>query len=150
MKKLLLILVLFLSVNSLFAQKISNLSPTLVVWEMANKKYSLKDAKYGVQQTDSLSLNVYFHKSFFDRVKTADNITFEYRWYYYLSTRRSLMFVDKVKYNQGQTLDDNVISFSSSQKTLQPGWWEVQIITTYDNGYIQIGDTYKYQIFIKK
>ncbi len=149
MKKYILILGILLSVNIIFAQKISNLSPTLIVWKTNSKKISLKDAKYGINLNDSLSLNVMFHKSVFDRVTDANNLVFEFRWYYYLSTRRSLMYVDKVKYKNADLSVANVVNLKSTQKTLQKGWWEVQIVCSYDNGFIQIGDISKYQIFIK-
>jgi len=148
MKKNILLLILIFSANSIFAQKISSLSPTLIAWENNNQTVSINEAKYGVFFKDSLSLDVMFHQTQFDRITNANNIVFEFRWYYYLSTRRSLMFVDKVKAN---VQPNTAVHLSSTQQSLQSGWWEVQIYTSYDNGgFIQIGDVSKYQIFIKK
>ncbi|MBN2663000.1 MAG: hypothetical protein JXR68_05070 [Bacteroidales bacterium] len=150
MKKLSIILIILFGANFIHGQKISTLTPTLVVWKNNNQKISLNDAKYGLVFNDSLTLNVTFYKSIFDRIGDADNIVFEFRWYYYLSTRRSLMFVDKVKYKDALFSGNNTAEITSCQKGLQQGWWEVQVYTTYDNGFLKIGDIAKFQVFIKK
>lgn len=149
MKKIFFITGLLLFSYFLSAQKISSLNPTLIVWNLNDHKVSLTNAKYGVFLEDSISLNVFFHKSFFDRIDNAKDINFEFRWYYFLSTRRSLMFVDKIEYDNSHK-NGNIVKISSSQKTLQPGWWEVQILTSYDNAFLEIGDISKFQIFVKK
>jgi hypothetical protein len=147
-KYLLLIGLIFLSGIS-FSQKISSLSPTMVVWKLNNEKVTLVQARYGVFMQDSLSIDIYFPKQTFDRMTNAENVKFEFRWYYYLSTRRSLMYVDKVDYNKSNSRN-NVVVLHSSQQKLQPGWWEVQVVTTYDNGFLEIAETSKFQILVKK
>lgn len=150
MKKITLLIIILFASNFIFGQKISTLSPTLIVWKNNNQKVSLNDAKYGLSFNDSLTLNVTFYKTFFDRINDAENIVFEFRWYYYLSTRRSLMFVDKIKYKDAIFSGNNSVEINSSQTGLQQGWWEVQVYTSYDNGFLQIGDISKFQVFIKK
>ena len=149
MKKTILILGLILFSLSIFAQKVSMLHPTLVVWKTGTEKYSLKEAKYGVALKNDLSLNVYFHKLYFSRLSNPADLTLEFRWYYYLSTRRSLMYVDKVPYKDAKIDAENVVIFKSVQKNLQPGWWEVQIVNSNDTGFLEIGNVSKFQIFIK-
>ncbi len=150
MKKILFLTVIIFAGISIFAQKISSLQPTLVVWKTGNNKISLNDAKYGVVAGDSLELDMYFHEYYFEKVQNKDNLNLEFRWYYYLSTRRSLMSVEKVNYKDAKKLQDNMLVFRSSQKNLQPGWWEVQVVNTEDGGFIEIAKVSKFQIFIKK
>ena len=149
MKKYLFLIGLLLLTGISFSQKISSLSPTLIVWKSNNEKISLVQARYGVFAKDSLSIDVYFPQQTFDRMSNAANVKFEFRWYYYLSTRRSLMYVDKVGYNKSNSKKD-VVVLHSSQQRLQPGWWEVQVVTTYDNGFLEIAETSKFQILVKK
>jgi len=102
MKRIILLFGLILISMSIFAQKISMLQPTLVVWKNGADKVSLKDAKYGVVLKDNLSLDVYIHQIYFSRMDNPAEVSLEFRWYYYLSTRRSLMYVDKVSYKDAQ------------------------------------------------
>lgn len=149
MKKIAYIIIILFSFTTIKAQKISSISPTLIVWRNNNDKISVNDAKYGVFFKDSLSLDVKFHKTQFDRISNTNNLVFEFRWYYYLSTRRSLMFVDKVKYSNAK-ITNNSVALNSTQQSLKSGWWEVQVYTSYDGGgFLEIGDISKFQIFIK-
>ncbi|MEA3451808.1 MAG: hypothetical protein U9Q83_07875 [Bacteroidota bacterium] len=149
MKKIILLFGLILISSSIFAQKISMLHPTLVVWKNDADKVSLKEAKYGVVLKDNLSLDVYIHQMYFNRMDNPNEISLEFRWYYYLSTRRSLMYVDKVSYKDANKKVKNVTVFSSVQKDLQNGWWEVQIVNAKDAGFLRIGKVSKFQIFVK-
>ncbi|MBN2663931.1 MAG: hypothetical protein JXR68_09810 [Bacteroidales bacterium] len=149
MKKIILFIGLIFISNLVFSQKISSLNPTMVVWENNSEKITLSQARYGVVMKDSLSLDVYFSKFVFDRIK-AKSAGFEFRWYYFLSTRRSLMYVEKVDFDEIKELSDGNLLVHSTQQKLQPGWWEVQVFTTYDNGLLEIANTSKFQILIKK
>ena len=149
MKKIILIIgIVFLS-NLVFSQKISSLSPTMIVWQQNKNKVSLSQARYGVAIQDSLSLDVYFSQSTFDRITNSENVQFEFRWYYYLTTRRSLMYTEKIDFSNIQISNNGVVIIHSSQNKLQSGWWEVQVLTTYDNGYLEIANTSKFQVLIK-
>ena len=150
MKKILLLISIFLLSISGIAQKISTLQPTLVVWKTNGEKISLNDAKYGVYVGDSLAINMYFHQYYFENIKDKENLQLEFRWYYYLSTRRSLMSVEKVSYRQAKKIPNNVIMFKSVQKNLQSGWWEVQVVNSNDAGFVSIAKVSKFQIFVKK
>ena len=149
MKKFVLILGLIFFSNLVFSQKISSLSPTMIVWQQNKNKVSLSQARYGVAIQDSLSLDIYFSQNTFDRISNSDDVQFEFRWYYYLSTRRSLMYTEKIKYSDVKVLNNGVIIIHSSQNKLQAGWWEVQVLTTYDNGYLEIANTSKFQVLVK-
>lgn len=105
--------------------------------------------RYGVFVKYSLSIDIYFLQQTLDRMTNAENIKFEFCWYYYLSTHRSLMYVDKVGYNKSNS-KNNVVVLHSSQKKLQSGWCKVQDVTTYENGLLEIAKTSKFQILVKK
>ncbi len=148
MKKLAGIISLLLIVMSLNAQKLSPLSPVLVVWNTNDQNISLKNAKYGVQVNDSLSLEIYFNKLLLENNSKYSDLNLEFRWYYYLSTRKSLMFIDQVSYKKSKRIKDQVI-YRTTQYSLQPGWWEVVVVNLNDGGFLQFGNTYKFQVFIK-
>ncbi len=132
----------------IFAQRVSELSPTMIVWNLdGNKKASLSKGRYGVKFRDSLSLDVYFSEQTYQRFKNK-NVKFEFRWYYYLSTTKSMMYVDKGKHLTA--LQNGSLFVNSTQKNLKPGWWEVQIYTNYDNALLEIARTTKFQIMISK
>lgn len=147
MKKTFIFFGLIFLTSLIFGQKISSLEPTMIIWKSNNNKVSLADGRYGIMLEDSLSLDVYFSQQTYDRFKEK-NVTFEFRWYYYLSTRKSLMYVDKV--NSFRHLGDGSMFVHSAQNKLQPGWWEVQILTSFDNGLLEIANTSKFQVMIKK
>lgn len=149
MKKIFVFTLIILGATILNAQKVSTLKPTFVVWQKSNKNISLNDAKFGVNLDDSITLSFYFNNYAFKAKQNYDKIYLEFRWYYYLSTRKSLMYIDKVSYDEALKLKDAII-YSSTQKPLQPGWWEVQVISSSDLGFLQFGSSYKYQIFVKK
>jgi len=149
MKKILIISLIFLGSLAANAQKISNLKPTFVVWQKGRNNISLNDAKFGVVIKDSISLSLFFNNHLFETIENYENTVLEFRWYYYLSTRKSLMYIDKVNYKEALKQKDAIV-YSSSYKSLRPGWWEVQVISSTDKGFLQFGSTMKYQIFVKK
>lgn len=149
MKKVIIFTLFILAATILNAQKISTLKPTFVVWQKGDENISLNQAKFGTQVNDSITLSFYFNNYAFKARRNYDKIYLEFRWYYYLSTRKSLMYIDKVSYDEALKLKDAII-YSSTQKPLQPGWWEVQVISSSDLGFLKFGTSYKYQIFVKK
>lgn len=150
MKKIILLFGLFVFSSNIFAQQISMLHPTLVIWTTGNNKVSLTDAKYGVIVEDNVTLNVYFHDLYFTKLANPSDVSLEFRWYYYLSTSRRLMYIDNVSYSNAIiAVKENVVLFKSVQKNLQPGWWEVQIVNSKDQGFLEIGNVSKFQIFVK-
>lgn len=148
MKKILVIIFLLNTVINLNAQKLSPLTPILVVWNTNNQNISLKNAKYGVQVKDSLSLDIYFNKLLLENNSKYSKLNLEFRWYYYLSTSKSLMYIDHMTFKNSKHIKDKII-YQTSEHSLQPGWWEIVVVNLNDNGFLHFGNTYKFQIFIK-
>ncbi len=141
-----LVLVLF-TLPALFAQY-SAVRPLLITWEMNGHRVSLKKGLYGVELPSELTLSVYFSAK--DAHKWQQrNTALQFRWYYYLSTRRKLIRVETVSFNQGKVMPDGSFVISSTLKTVQPGWWEVQIVSSADRRYISFAGLDRFQIFIR-
>ncbi len=151
MKKALLlpVLLLFLGVN-IFAQnfgvqKISKVRPDLVIWKADGNTFTLKQARAGIVTPNKLSIEVYLDTSF---RKVLNKQNFEFRWYYYLSTRRKLMDTQIVPVSKAKIKDGSLV-ITSSKTDLTKGWWEVQIVSTSDRGFVQFGKNISFQIFLK-
>jgi len=151
MKKITLLLAILISVSflsKLNAQVISKFKPTQIIWSADGNKTTLKDAIYGIEKPDSLSLNILFREDYI-RTFAEKDLTFEVRWYYYFSTRRKLIETQAISFNSNNFKKNGSYLVSSSKGNISKGWWEVQIIAKKDNGLLQIGKLNKYQILIK-
>lgn len=132
------------------SQNVSKLRPAMVVWQMNNEKIPLLEAKKGIAVKDSIEIEIFFNKVLYDNTITTKEVTFEFRWYYYLSTRRELMKIEKIS---SEKLDKNIKNayiLKSKMPTQTPGWWEVQIICLADNGFLEWANNNKFQILINK
>jgi len=151
MKKISLLLAILISmffISKTNAQGISKLKPTQIIWSADGNKTTLKDATYGIEKPDSLSINILFREDYVRTFEQKD-LNFEVRWYYYFSTRRKLIETQFVSFNEKNFKENGSYLISSSKGNISKGWWEVQIIAKKDNGLLQIGKLNKYQILIK-
>ena len=151
MKKLISILIIFASISLLTtinAQSISSLAPTHVIWAADGQQVTLKNGSYGIAKHDSLSLKIYFRKEYIKKFD-EEKLNFEVKWYYFFSTRKQIIESKVVKYNANHFQTDNSYLISSTKGNLTKGWWEVQIVSGTDNGLIEFGNIYKFQILIK-
>ena len=130
------------------AQTISSLTPTHVIWSADGKQVTLKNGNYGIAQPDSLSLKVYFREEYIKKFD-KEKVNFEFKWYYFFSTRKQLIESNTVKYNPNHFQSDNSYLVSSTKGNLTKGWWEVQVKSGTDNGLIEFGKIYKFQILIQ-
>ena len=64
-----------------------------------------------------------------DELKTLskDLVTFEVKWYYYMSTRRTYMGTSTVDVDPNKADKDGFVKMICSKTNPRPGWWEVQI-----------------------
>lgn len=150
MKKIILLLVYITLSFSAFSQNASKLRPTMIVWQCVDTKYSLNDAKNGVVLNDSVALKIYFNSILYEKMTKNSNITLEFRWYYYLSTRKDLMYIDKIESKKFDRSMKNAIIAMSQKPNLTPGWWEVQVICSLDNGFLELANTNKFQILVNR
>ncbi len=56
-----------------------------------------------------------------------DSVTFEVKWYYYMSTRRTFMGLNTVVVDPSNADKDGYVKMVCSKANPRPGWWEVQI-----------------------
>ncbi|MCR5455618.1 MAG: hypothetical protein K6F33_11585 [Bacteroidales bacterium] len=56
-----------------------------------------------------------------------DIVTFEVKWYYYMSTRRTYMGTSTVDVDPAKADKDGLVKMVCSKANPRPGWWEVQI-----------------------
>jgi len=151
MKTKLFIIAIFVifSYNTSFAQIGSKIEPTLLNWKVENTNITLKKASSeGILQPDSLSFEVYFDKLDIEKYM-ATNVNFEFKWYYYLSTKKKLMDTYVVSYNPKNVQKDGSVVLKSTRGNISKGWWEVQVVAQYDNGLIELGSLSQFQILIK-
>lgn len=56
-----------------------------------------------------------------------DVVTFEVKWYYYMSTRRTYMGTSTVDVDPSKSDKDGLVKMVCTKTNPRPGWWEVQI-----------------------
>jgi hypothetical protein len=57
-----------------------------------------------------------------------DVVSFEVKWYYYMSTRRTYMGTSTVDVDPNKADKDGLVKMVCSKSNPRPGWWEVQIL----------------------
>ena len=65
-----------------------------------------------------------------DELKTLAKdgvVTFEVKWYYYMSTRRTFMGTSTVDVDPNKADKDGLVKMVCSKTNPRQGWWEVQI-----------------------
>ena len=64
-----------------------------------------------------------------DELKTLSDgvVTFEVKWYYYMSTRRTFMGTSTIDVDPGKADKDGLVKMVCSKSNPRPGWWEVQV-----------------------
>jgi len=60
--------------------------------------------------------------------KLSDGVvTFEVKWYFYMSTRRTFMGTNTIDVDPRKADKDGLVKMVCSKSNPRPGWWEVQI-----------------------
>jgi len=149
MKRIFTLLIFIVLGASVFAQTFSSVRPTLVLWNADGQKVTVLKGRYGITQPSKLTLEMYFPASKL-QYYASKNLKLEFRWYYYLSTRKKLVQTDVVSIREARVNSQGTFRISSSLSGVQPGWWEVYVVASIDNKPVALGRTYKYQVFIKK
>ncbi len=149
MKKIFTLIFILAIAATGFAQLHSSLHPTLVVWNVDGKNVALRRALYGINQPDKLKLEVYIRQSDLQRYGNRP-VKLEFRWFYYLSTRRKFIKSEVVTLSEAKKLPKGLVKFSSTMDILQPGWWEVRVVNLADHRYISYANLYKFQILLRR
>lgn len=132
-----------------YSQNISKIKPVHIIWNAGTEKVTLKKASnFGIIQPDSLLLEVYFDKESINSLK-SESLTFEFKWYYYLSTKKKLMETQTIVLDETKLQEDGSYMITTKRSNLSKGWWEVQATALLDNGLLELGNITQFQIFIK-
>lgn len=149
MKRFLLIIAIFFAASfELSAQYYSRVKPILVVWQVDGQKVSLRKGLYGISKPPVLKISFYFDQRQ-AKLYTQKKVILQFRWYYYLSTRRKLVKVENVPFSKGEVNPDGSYTITSVLRTVQPGWWEVQVVSSLDRRYLRFANLDRYQILIQ-
>lgn len=143
MKKLLLLSLLIISTLCTKAQ-----TPVQVIWCDGNDKITLKTAKTdGVKLKDVLSIEVSFPLQ--EIAKISQTVDFEVKWYYYMSTKKTLMGTNRITLNTDNVSPDGFLMLKSERKNTRQGWWEVQIRCKNSDSQVVFAGEKEYQVLLK-
>ena len=133
MKKILLFIIAVFVTCSVFSQEARQ-----VIWKNGDEVVTLKAAKEGVtmksgdrsvysnsQASGNIGIECRFEPSSLISVNEGKAVEFEVKWYYYMSTKRSLMSTAVVAVDPNTT--DNYAKLLSTKSNARSGWWEVVI-----------------------
>ncbi len=150
MKKIAILLPFLLLSSYIIAQPASLLQPIHVEWQADNNNIFLATAlKKGIQTPDSLSLILFFSKEDVKKAGKQKSVELEFQWYRYASTTRFFVQSKKVTASPAYKNGKYYIAFKSGMTNLRRGWWEVQVISYSDNGFISYQNSEKFQILLK-
>lgn len=128
-----------------FDSGISRIKPNKIYWESENEQISLKKGfDEGIERPDKLKIVIELNESTLEDLN-VENQTFECQWYRWGPTKKYLKLstTEKIKIIDGKKL---VIS---ANENLTSSWWEVNIISYFDSGYIKFKEKTQFQILIK-
>jgi len=127
----------------------SKLVPSHVNWKADDISVSLKSAtEVGVSIPTKLSIELSFDRAILKDIP-KEQITFEFKWFYYYVTNKAFMDSYKITYDKATIEAENQFKFISSRKNINSGWWEVQVIASIDGKEVTFDKISKFQIYIK-
>lgn len=152
MKKLLIILSLglgFLFTQNSIAQvnkEISDIKAKVAWWQTTNSKLTISDALKGIRVSEELTIIIELQPQ--TLVQTGNSIQkFEIKWYRYGSRGLYLTdsFAQTINFTE-QAKNKEAITIKSTRKNVQPGWWIVEVLAYYDNGFVTLDGKTQYKI----
>lgn len=128
-----------------FAMSIFAQTPAKIYWKSGDDSIELGPATEGVDvktsskalekpvatrsiysaPTGTLSIVGKFSPK--DIMSISDEVELEIKWYYYMSTRKSLIGTTTITLNKDNLDDDGFCSFEDTRNNVRSGWWEVSI-----------------------
>ncbi|MBR6177233.1 MAG: hypothetical protein IKQ70_05030 [Bacteroidales bacterium] len=140
-----LIIALFAAVG---LQAQTEVTPAQVIFNCGGSKVTLKEAKTeGAKLDPNFDLEIVFSKTELEKLQ-AESVNFEFRWYYYMSTKKTLMSTATVT-TDISAADDNLVHIKSEKKNPRKGWWEVQIKCKTNESQIEFAGTKEFSILLK-
>lgn len=146
MKRITILLIAFFA--TLYVQAQTELTPAQVIFNCDGNMVTLKEAKTdGTTLIPNLEIEVVFAQSELAKLNTQ-NINFEFRWFYYMSTKKTLMATYTVAADM-DSVADKLIRVKSEKKNVRKGWWEVQIKCKTNDSPIEFAGTKEFTILLK-
>lgn len=158
MRKVLFLIMLIVSVSELFAQ-----TPIQVIWRNGGKDgdiVTLKDAQDGVdlKQAVSKQRSIYSENTTFGAVSIEcsfskrdilnypnGEVEFDVKWYYYMSTKKSLMGSNSIIVDASND-SDGIVKLVCTKPNVRSGWWEVVVKNKETGEIIQYANQQNFQI----
>ena len=146
MKKITMLLIALFVAAGVFAQ--TEVTPAQVIFNCGDKKVTLKEAKTeGVQLPQSLEIEVVFSDSETAKLN-SENVTFEFRWFYYMSTKKTLMATNTIAVDSAAD-NDGLVRVVCEKKNARKGWWEVQVKCKTNDSPVVFAGTKEFSILLK-
>jgi len=159
MKKIFLFFLFVIFSGTAFSQ-----TPAQIIWRNGSKDgdvITLKDASEGIelksdtrkqvksiyvdsQAQGSVGIECSFVKNDIEAIGKGA-VSFEVKWYYYMSTRKSLVGTNTVTLDT-QDSKDGIIKFVCMRDNVRSGWWEVKIKNKTTGEIIKYANQDSYQI----
>ena len=78
----------------------------------------------------------------------SPNVSFEFRWYYYMSTKKTLMATTTVAADMDSAVD-KLVWVRCEKKNVRQGWWEVQVKCKTNDSQIEFAGIKEFSILLK-
>ena len=146
MKIITMLLIALFAAAGIQAQ--TEVTPAQVIFNCGGNKVTLKEAKTeGVKLSTDLDLEAVFSLPELLKLNT-ENVSFEFRWYYYMSTKKTLMGTTTVTANLSEA-ENNLVYVKCEKKNARQGWWEVQIKCKANDTQVEFAGTKEFSIQLK-
>lgn len=141
-----MLMIALFAVSGLRAQ--TEVTPVQVIFNCSGSKVTLKEAKTeGVKLDSNLEIEVVFSEAELAKLNSP-NISFEFRWYYYMSTKKTLMATTTVAAEMDSAVD-KLVWVRCEKKNVRQGWWEVQVKCKTNDSQIEFAGTKEFSILLK-
>lgn len=146
MKIITMLMIALFAVSGLKAQ--TEVTPVQVIFNCSGSKVTLKEAKTeGVKLDSNLEIEVVFSEAELAKLNSP-NVSFEFRWYYYMSTKKTLMATTTVAADMDSAVD-KLVWVRCEKKNVRQGWWEVQVKCKTNDSQIEFAGIKEFSILLK-
>lgn len=146
MKIITMLMIALFAVSGLKAQ--TEVTPVQVIFNCSGSKVTLKEAKTeGVKLDSNIEIEVVFSEAELAKLNSP-NVSFEFRWYYYMSTKKTLMATTTVAADMDSAVD-KLVWVRCEKKNVRQGWWEVQVKCKTNDSQIEFAGTKEFSILLK-
>lgn len=79
----------------------------------------------------------------------SEEVAFEVKWYYYMSTRRTSMGIYTVLVDPNKCDSEGLVKMVCTKNNPQTGWWEVQVRNKNTGELVEFGKKTSFSILLK-